>query len=140
MGDAPGVTFSSKGGRYDPMKQGTPGNVPSFLKNPGPGTYTQSSAFGHQLVSHKSTAPSGKIGSTTRQQRSKLYYSQEHEKEWRGMHSPGPHYLAPSSIGAQVGLLSLPAPTTSPLITAPCIGAAKRVLHRFEWGHPRAST
>ena len=103
LGDAPSYSFSGKGGRYDPMKQGTPGNVPSYLRNPGPGDYTQGSSFGRQLVSRKATAPTGKIGTDTRDKRSKLYYSPQHEKEWQGQHSPGPNYDPVSSIGQQVG-------------------------------------
>jgi len=101
LGDAPSYSFSGKGGRYDPMKQGTPGNVPSYLRNPGPGDYTQGSSFGRQLVSRKATAPTGKIGTDTRDKRSKLYYSPQHEKEWQGQHSPGPNYDPVSSIGQQ---------------------------------------
>jgi len=101
VGGAPGVTISSKCARYDPMKQGTPGNIPSYLKNPGPGQYQQESSFGRQLMSKKSSAPTGKIGSDTRQQRAKLYLTRDHEKEHRGTHSPGPNYDLGSSLGPQ---------------------------------------
>jgi len=64
---------------------------------------TTRSTFGDQPLGRRKTAPAFSFGSSSREQASKVFVSQEHTAlATAGMHSPGPAvYLLPSSVGGK---------------------------------------
>lgn len=100
LGDAPSFSFGGGGKRHNTT--GAPGNRPSCVDAPGPGTYTLASSLGPQSKSNRRTSPLPKFGTSTRLNEEKVYLTHSHERALVGKHSPAPNkYKASSSIGSQ---------------------------------------
>jgi len=84
-----------KAERFD--KQGSTGWVP------GPGQYGLRPSVGAQADSKKPSLPKFGFGSSTREDREKVFVSQEHEKVAGGRDAPGPgQYVQASLTGKPV--------------------------------------
>ncbi|GMH40630.1 hypothetical protein BSKO_08534 [Bryopsis sp. KO-2023] len=102
LGDAPAFTFHGKGKRAD-VGVGLPGSKPTFIEDPGPGTYSKTSAFGAQADARKASMPRTRVGTGERINGNKQYLSVAHERALYGLHSPSPNLYNPAkSIGQQV--------------------------------------
>ena len=97
LGDA--ASFSFGGGAKRSAVGMGPGK-PSYVRNPGPGTYQEKSSMGDQIESKRSSAQNAKFG--TSQRGAKLYVNRSSERETLGKHSPGPNtYNLSGSVGRQ---------------------------------------
>jgi len=67
----------------------------SYQKNPGPGSYTNTSAIGSQSLSKNTTQASVKFGGQHRDAGLKSYVPGFTEKDNAGMNSPGPSMYSP---------------------------------------------
>ena len=72
-------------------------------KLPGAGQYRSGSSVGKMVVSQKKSMPKFSFGKGTRDAKTKLFTSTDHEKSQYGKHSPGPTTsVSDSSMGRQI--------------------------------------
>ncbi|KAH7433057.1 hypothetical protein KP509_07G052900 [Ceratopteris richardii] len=91
--------------------------------NPGPGTYSSTSAFGPQVLSNQRSPCSADFSRSTRDEQHKIYLSAEFDKEKYGVGSPGPAVCDDSSsMGNQIIAAHKSAPEFR-------FGAEKRFKH-----------
>ncbi|KAF5826304.1 flagellar associated protein [Dunaliella salina] len=109
MGDAPKYSMYGRGHRAD-IARGLPGQKPSCLEDPGPGTYHNASSLGRQLDSRKESSPVTRIGTADRDRvRNTQFVSRELEHALYGKHSPAPNVYNPTKSLYQTSKVPKPA-------------------------------